>query len=147
MRRAFAIVGFVFAVVGIAAALGRAPSSDAASCAVGGRAVDARGSVPFGFPLPAALRVTSVVPGAGHTTVVGFVRRKLAVEATFFRDALPGAGFVQTSGDAEFGLEAEARFTSQFAAGRWRVNSIPGCSAWSVVTLEFAARSSARSPA
>lgn len=146
MGRTIAIVGFVFTLVAVVAGLGRAPSSRAASCDIGGRAVDARGNLPFGFPLPATLRVTSVIRGAAHTTLVGFARSSLAGEATFFRRALPAAGFEQTSADAEFGLEAEARFTSPFAAGRWRVNSVPGCSGRSVVTLEFSTRSSARDP-
>jgi hypothetical protein len=102
--------------------------------------------MPFGLPLPPALKVTSVVRGAAHTTVVGFVQSRLGAEASFFRRALPTAGFEETSSDAEFGLEAEARFVGPFAAGRWRVNSVPGCSAWSVVTLEFATRSFARIP-
>jgi hypothetical protein len=147
MTRAIAGVGFVFAVISALAALGHAPTSRAASCAVGGAPVSTKGAMPFGFPLPPSLTMTSVVRGAAHTTVVGFARHRFVAEATFFRHALPAAGFEETSSDAEFGLEAEARFTSPFAAGRWRVNSIPGCSAWSVVTLEFSTRTSARNPA
>jgi hypothetical protein len=146
MRRTIAVGGFVVAVISAVAVLGHAPSSRAASCSVAGTPVATKGAVPFGFPLPPALTVTSVVRGAAHTTVVGFARRSLATQATFFRRALPPAGFEETSSDAEFGLEAEARFVGPFAAGRWRVNSVPGCSAWSVVTLEFATRSSGRLP-
>jgi hypothetical protein len=146
VRRAIASAGFIVAVVFVGAAFGRAPASHASSCAFGGRSVDVTGSMPFGFPLPAKFRATTVTRGAANTTLVGFVPRPLAAASTFFQRAVPASGFEPTSGDAELGLEVESRFVGPFAAGRWRVNSIPGCRAWSVVTLQFARRAATQQP-
>jgi hypothetical protein len=78
--------------------------------------------------LPPGTVVTSVSrPQKGMTLVNGVVASHFRSAVEFFVSDLPGAGYVNTTGDAEMD-EAESFFQGATIRGKWRVNGILGCS-------------------
>jgi hypothetical protein len=93
---------------------------------------------PSGFPLPPGTVITSKEERSGGRLIINTVVPALDVKgvAEFFEQALPKAGFQITEGESEPG-EAEANYEGNGYQGRWKVNTIAGCTG--AVTLQVLA--------
>jgi hypothetical protein len=84
---------------------------------------------PANFPLPPGTVITARENRSDDRIILTTVVPALDVKgaAQFFEQALPKAGFTITEGESEPG-EAEANYEGNGYKGRWKVNSIDGCS-------------------
>ena len=84
-------------------------------------------------PLPPGTVPTQLVTGAIQQ-VVALVPGDLDGVVSFFRQELARRGYRSSRFDAELG-ESEATFRGHGVQGQWRVNTVPGCSGATIVSV------------
>jgi hypothetical protein len=118
-------------------AISQADLANLPACAYVGTPIERPTSFPASFPLPPGTVLNYQESRSAGRTIIGGVAPSTARDvAIFWEQAMPRAGFRQTSGESEPG-EAEASFEGNGVRGRWKVNDMPDCP--NVVTLSLVA--------
>jgi hypothetical protein len=97
------------------------------ACAYVGTPIGRPAAFPATFPLPPGTVLNYQESRSGGRIIIGGVAPSTAHDvAVYWEQAMPQAGYRQTSGESEPG-EAEASFEGHGYRGRWKVNDMPDC--------------------
>lgn len=96
-------------------------------CAQVGTPIERPAAFPATFPLPPGTVLNYQESRSAGRIIIGGVAPSTAKDvAVYWEQAMPKAGYIQTSGESEPG-EAEASFEGNGYRGRWKVNDMPEC--------------------